>query len=748
MLKKMNINNFIFPQIEIIDPQALSDPAIEKGKSNDLILAEADINQSVENKNALLIVAIEEGRIDIVETLITERVDINKPNEHGETPLMVAIYEKQPDIIKALIGTGIDIHPLFIDAIKEGDLDIVNTLIAVKIDVNKPDEKGKLPILLAIWSERPDIVEALIKAGANPNEPEPNSRGYSPLLSAILVQRLDIIEILNEAGGDVNLHDLTGFSPFFHAVIIGNLKIIEFLIKVGANVDQPSKEGDYPIVSAIQNIRSDIVNTLVSAKANIHRYNNTGYSLLHLAMRLKNWDIVKTLVGAGADVNRIDKEGYSPLYLAIILENSDIFKILLEAKADFSILHNGLPLIFHAILYENSDILKALISVDADVNQIDETGKSPVWAAVYKKNLNILSILIESGASIDLIDKKGKSPLIFAKILNNKIMEDILIKAGADNQYANDYLNTKFLGHCWGIKGTCLLKHKNASEQLIELQGFSELYTIPKITSYISNFLDEEFEAGVLTEQTISTIKDTFENTWLEKNIETVELEARIDQNKPTLFSFSSEDHNISIILAENRLIFCNRGSGCSNVYTTEIYSATSKKLKDFMSVIIDYSGTNFLSDITLSSDNVENIYQKIITDPEFKLDDHFSRKYQKVGNCTWASPKAAFLALLYILDENNKLDKEKSFINANRIYKKFTIKVRIEVLFDFIKTAQFASTSLPISLLKIIRKKLEKKTSEKYLRKLNIESDSKFEKILDESKILIRVLKRFTRRQ
>ncbi|PKC52533.1 ankyrin, partial [Rhizophagus irregularis] len=75
-----------------------------------------------------------------------------------------------------------------------------------------------------------EILITLIEAGADVNQ-----TGWStPLIRAIVSGHTDIVEELIKHGADVNLMPTDGYSPLNEAEYYGNTEIINLLIQAGA----------------------------------------------------------------------------------------------------------------------------------------------------------------------------------------------------------------------------------------------------------------------------------------------------------------------------------------------------------------------------------------------------------------------------------------------------------------------------------------------------------------------------------
>ena len=82
-----------------------------------------------------------------------------------------------------------------LDAVHGGDLGAVRAAIAAGADVNADSEYAGTPLQAAASLGRPDIVELLLRSGADPN-------AGSPLLIAVERGSLDCVRLLVDAGAD------------------------------------------------------------------------------------------------------------------------------------------------------------------------------------------------------------------------------------------------------------------------------------------------------------------------------------------------------------------------------------------------------------------------------------------------------------------------------------------------------------------------------------------------------------------
>lgn len=116
-------------------------------------------------------------------------------------------------------------------------LGLVKVLLKEKQDLNKADQYGYAPLSYAAAYGSKELVEYLIANGANPSgysPPEKSSHAH-PILAAALAERTDLIDILVKSGADINQRSTLNHMTALHAAYItGNLNLIKKLYENGA----------------------------------------------------------------------------------------------------------------------------------------------------------------------------------------------------------------------------------------------------------------------------------------------------------------------------------------------------------------------------------------------------------------------------------------------------------------------------------------------------------------------------------
>ena len=98
-------------------------------------------------------------------------------------------------------------------AASRGDIAKIDRLIADGAPVNGVDATGQQPLFRAIKSGRADVVERLLKLGADPNTRTRSMTGSSALALAAAKGDLHLVKKLIGAGAKPNLRGRSGITP-------------------------------------------------------------------------------------------------------------------------------------------------------------------------------------------------------------------------------------------------------------------------------------------------------------------------------------------------------------------------------------------------------------------------------------------------------------------------------------------------------------------------------------------------------
>lgn len=161
-------------------------------------------------------------------------------------------------------------------AIRQGDTALLEALI--KADpraVNTGNRDGETPLHWAALSGHANIVDILVKNGANVNAQTRDK--WTPLHWAALKGHIRIAEILLDNGADINAKTDGGWTPLHVAAYQDEKNIIPRLIERGADVNARDSKGKTPIETIAEKSRATILQ-LVEHGADLEPVTATAWS--------------------------------------------------------------------------------------------------------------------------------------------------------------------------------------------------------------------------------------------------------------------------------------------------------------------------------------------------------------------------------------------------------------------------------------------------------------------------------------
>ncbi len=374
------------------------------------------------------------------------------------SPLYTAAQAGRADIVQLLLDVGADVVDFVDDgrydeydsgpctalsvAALWGHTDVVQTLIrAAEADEKRLDLEGAL--CSAVYAGNIDIIRQLLKAGAEVDCPRMwwrvrRKASYEeiPLSLAIKTERWDIIDLLLDAGAEINLAAHEKDTPLGLAARIGNMELMQHLIDRGADVNgAPDAYTHTPLVSAAKDGCVESVRFLLDHGADVNAETECGTPLIAGALYAHEQfvPIARILLEAGADVNKA-AEGYTPLIAAAEGCNKDIVRLLLDAGADVNAKTEFYTTaLIAAVEKGNIEIVRMLLDAGADVHATTKC-RAPLVSAVKRKEEaggpEVINLLLEAGADVNA-EADGETALMVARSRGDLALAHFLRRAGA-----------------------------------------------------------------------------------------------------------------------------------------------------------------------------------------------------------------------------------------------------------------------------------------------------------------------------
>lgn len=190
-------------------------------------------SSTVRRVSEALFAAIKSGDLDALNALLAGDPALADTREDGVSAVLVSLYHRQEGARDALLASGAQVGPL--EAAALGRLD--------GLDPSARGADGFTALHLAAFFGGADTVRALLAAGADANADAENPLQVRPLHSAVAAHDVESVRALLEAGADPNVEQQGGFTPLRGARHQGNEEMAQLLLDHGAqdSTDVPSK---------------------------------------------------------------------------------------------------------------------------------------------------------------------------------------------------------------------------------------------------------------------------------------------------------------------------------------------------------------------------------------------------------------------------------------------------------------------------------------------------------------------------
>jgi ankyrin repeat protein len=285
------------------------------------------------------------------------------------------------------------------NAISSGNLFAVRALLSIGADIEEGDRKGQTPLLHAVRREYEEIVKLLLKKGANPNARD--SDGNTPLALAVLRDARAIVNLLLEKGADTKVEDAEARTPLVLAVLQNHEAIVELLLEKGADTEVKDTEARTPLELAVLQNHEAIVELLLAKGAKID---------------------------ALGDV--VSERDRMRIHASIEAGNKNVVCLLLVMGGDVEERDNsGRTPLAHAVDRDREDIVRLLLEKGADPEVKDLLGRTPLALATQE---SIVRLLLEKGVNLDAPGIDGHTPLSLAVTHGHEAIVNLLVENGAN----------------------------------------------------------------------------------------------------------------------------------------------------------------------------------------------------------------------------------------------------------------------------------------------------------------------------
>ena len=350
-------------------------------------------------------------------------------------------------------------------AAQHGDLNLIQAMLQKNSDsdfVDAQDAMGNTALIRAILRQRnSDIIEALLKAGANPDiqdeldriaqdsaEPSYESSqidstsitnmlsGYA-LIRAAQSGNLDGVTALSylDSTTPTNTTDATGRTALSYASEKGNIEIATLLINEDniTSIDIPDANGCTALIYAAVKGHTDIVGLLAPHTTAIDKTDANGRTALIYAAANGHTDIVGLLAPHTTAIDKTDAQGCTALIHAAANGHTAIVGLLApHTTAIDKTDAQGCTALIYAAAKRHTAIVGLLAPHTTAIDQADTHSRTALMYAAKNGDTETVQALLSNGASANATDRQGHTALNYAQ--ENEAIIEILLASTAEEQ--------------------------------------------------------------------------------------------------------------------------------------------------------------------------------------------------------------------------------------------------------------------------------------------------------------------------
>lgn len=357
-----------------------------------------------------------------------------------------------------------------------------------------------------------------------------------------------------------------------------------------------------------------------------------------------NKEKVEQMLLAGKDVNALDIYGYTPLIEAAIANDHAIAALLIEHGAE--------------------------------VNKKDLVGSTALHWAVENHNMPLCELLLAKGADPNVYTKYGQPILVQPLLRHQQDLKELLYRSRADLKFAQDYINTKLIGHRFELAGRVDIVDSKGKFIEVDFEGFVLEFTIAiiqdSLLSFRNNFAARNLRSHFTElDAMIAAFQTAAELQRYQQYMTDISLHrGRIDnlaRRDLLLMPVGYEGHAITFIRYGDLFAKCDRGENSLRNPSVMIY-----KMRDPRAFTPE-----FVRFLLYKKQNRYFVTEGIVQALDLEMIADLPLPSQLIGNCSWANVEAVVPTMLYMfwLYENPAAspgDKRRYQDLAQAIYKQW----------------------------------------------------------------------------
>jgi len=450
-----------------------------------------------------------------------------------------------------------------------------------------------------------------------------------------------------------------GQNPLIYALEAKLPELFMAHLMMGADIHVRGRNGDSLLHKAVMLGQFEIVQDLIVAGLSLEALNDCGENVLHYACFSKNPKMVQWFLDGGLDPNSRTAEGITPLIAALYAKDIVSMQILIDYRADVHIwtYQERESLLHIAACLGYLPAIQLLIRAGVGIDQQNRYKQTALHLATLYQHPEVVAYLIDAGANEHLVDEEHLTPYMLARIkVMSKEIEG-LFHPHPDEKIA---LHAQMLAHACSLGGSIELG-------LIPSYPLEGAYNPWIAERWYKEILkaDPLFESEGIPESIRLDLKEAFRTMIHPRSTSSSELMKKIQSGRLVIIPVTHNEHAITLTFYNRYLVYCNRGGSVHFGKSLKAYKIDLAKLN--LELVSKLLACTRQAHNPLVPDPDRFLYSELpmalaISPKSMGYDLHpgcaliesFDLKFQKVGNCTYASIEGAFRVALVLLGASN----------------------------------------------------------------------------------------------
>ncbi|XP_059498945.1 ankyrin repeat and death domain-containing protein 1A-like isoform X4 [Stegostoma tigrinum] len=301
-----------------------------------LICIKVNVNAKNNDNRTALHWAVACGNEDAVKLLLDHNANVDIEDKFGMTPALLAAWFGHLQLLRILVNAGAKVtvrnsigQGIHHCAAHQGHLAIIRYTIEElqEVPLDKPDQTGKTPLLLAAENGQLDVVTHLLARGCDHQFQD--KEGNSSIHLAAGQGHVHVLEnliegIFSESKNKQNLNAL------HYAVKQGHKDVCHLLVEEGIDMNAVGQNACLHL--AVKHNFAQLVRLLIAAGCDINISDHKQQSALHLAVERGQFAIVEMLLKANINLQLQDKQGKTALDLAVRSQHAVLIDMIIKME--------------------------------------------------------------------------------------------------------------------------------------------------------------------------------------------------------------------------------------------------------------------------------------------------------------------------------------------------------------------------------------------------------------------------------